>query len=61
MNFMAANEPGKEKLLAGNEAIARGCASYTGNPSSDLIQDLANFGPGLNIRLEWSVDEKVAL
>ncbi|MFO7985741.1 MAG: indolepyruvate ferredoxin oxidoreductase subunit alpha [Desulfatiglandaceae bacterium] len=60
---------GKEVLLQGNEAIARGaleagvafCAGYPGNPSSEIIENLARASKRLPIYVEWSVNEKVAL
>ncbi|MFH0844841.1 MAG: thiamine pyrophosphate-dependent enzyme [Pseudomonadota bacterium] len=60
---------GMQMLLQGNEAIARGaleagvvfCASYPGNPSSEIIETLAEVSKFLPIYVEWSVNEKVAL
>ncbi len=60
---------GRELLLQGNEAIARGaleagvrfCAGYPGNPSSEIIETLAEASQHLPIYAEWSVNEKVAL
>ncbi len=60
---------GVEILLQGNEAIARGaleagvlfCAGYPGNPSSEIIETLANASKDLPIYVEWSTNEKVAL
>jgi indolepyruvate ferredoxin oxidoreductase alpha subunit len=60
---------GIELLLQGNEAIARGaleagvifCAGYPGNPSSEIIETLAEAAKDLPIYVEWSVNEKVAL
>jgi len=59
----------KVLLLQGNEAIARGaleagvafCAGYPGNPSSEIIETLAEAAKELSIYVEWSVNEKVAL
>ena len=56
------------KLLQGNEAIARGaleagvvfCAGYPGNPSSEIIETLAEASKDLPIYVEWSINEKVA-
>ena len=56
-------------LLQGNEAIARGaleggvvfCAGYPGNPSSEIIETLAEAAKDLPIYVEWSTNEKVAL
>jgi len=55
--------------MMGNEALARGaieagvkvCAAYPGNPSSEIIQVLAQVGPKQGLHVEWSVNEKVAL
>ncbi|MDZ7700022.1 MAG: indolepyruvate ferredoxin oxidoreductase subunit alpha [Deltaproteobacteria bacterium] len=60
---------GKTVLLQGNEAIARGaleagavfCAGYPGNPSSEIIENLAEASKTLPVYVEWSVNEKVAL
>jgi indolepyruvate ferredoxin oxidoreductase alpha subunit len=60
---------GIQVLLQGNEAIARGaleagvvfCAGYPGNPSSEIIETLAEASKDLPIYVEWSVNEKVAL
>ena len=60
---------GTDILLQGNEAIARGaleggvnfCAGYPGNPSSEIIETLADAARDLPIYVEWSVNEKVAL
>jgi indolepyruvate ferredoxin oxidoreductase alpha subunit len=61
--------PGKLTLLQGNEAIARGaleagvafCAAYPGNPSSEILETLADSAASAGIYAEWSVNEKVAL
>ncbi|MFC1821928.1 thiamine pyrophosphate-dependent enzyme [Thermodesulfobacteriota bacterium] len=58
-----------EILLQGNQAIARGaleagvtfCAAYPGNPSSEIIETLADASRDLPVYVEWSVNEKVAL
>ncbi len=63
------DSPGKEVLLMGNEAMARGAleagitvaAAYPGNPSSEIIGSLAQVANEMNIYVEWSVNEKVAL
>ena len=60
---------GVDLLLQGNQAIARGaleagvvfCAGYPGNPSSEIIETLAEAAGNLPIYVEWSVNEKVAL
>ncbi|MCS7233299.1 MAG: indolepyruvate ferredoxin oxidoreductase subunit alpha [Synergistetes bacterium] len=59
-----------EKLLLGNEAIARGiveCSvevvtSYPGTPSSEILPAVADFykEEGIDANVEWCVNEKVA-
>lgn len=69
MSIISMDAPGKEVLLMGNEAIARGAieagisvaAAYPGNPSSEIIGSLAEVATELGIYVEWSVNEKVAL
>ncbi|MEW6111623.1 MAG: thiamine pyrophosphate-dependent enzyme [Thermodesulfobacteriota bacterium] len=69
MSLISKNEPGREVLLMGNEAIARGAleagisvaAAYPGNPSSEIIDSLSKVAKELGIYVEWSVNEKVAL
>ena len=56
-------------LLMGNEAIGRGaleggvsyCTGYPGNPSSEIIGGLFSHQERHEIRVEWSVNEIVAL
>lgn len=56
-------------LLQGNQAIARGaleggvlfCAAYPGNPSSEILETLAEASKHIPIYAEWSINEKVAL
>ena len=63
------DEPGKELLLMGNEAIARGaleagvkvCTGYPGTPSTDIIENLAAVAKSAGLYVEWSINEKVAL
>jgi len=63
------DQPGKELLLMGNEAIARGaleagvkvCTAYPGTPSSEIIGSLAEVAKDRDLYVEWSVNEKVAL
>jgi indolepyruvate ferredoxin oxidoreductase, alpha subunit len=63
------DEPGKELLLMGNEAIARGAleagvqvaTAYPGTPSTDIIENLAAVAQARGLYVEWSVNEKVAL
>jgi indolepyruvate ferredoxin oxidoreductase alpha subunit len=69
MSLIKTDAPGRKLLLMGNEAIARGaleagvqvCAAYPGNPSSEIIGSLSQVADELNIYVEWSVNEKVAL
>ena len=61
--------PGTSQLFIGNEAIARGAleagigfaAAYPGTPSSEIIDSLASVARKMNIYVEWSVNEKVAM
>ena len=69
MSIIAQDEPGKELLLMGNEAIARGAleagvrvaAAYPGTPSTDIIENLSRVAKTRGLYVEWSVNEKVAL
>ena len=69
MSGIAVNAPQTIQLLMGNEAIARGAleagvgvaAAYPGTPSTDIIDSLADVAKDLNLYVEWSVNEKVAL
>lgn len=69
MKAISERSGGVDLLLQGNEAIARGaleggvsfCAGYPGNPSSEIIETLAEVSKDLPIYVEWSVNEKVAL
>lgn len=69
MSLIDLDEPGKELLLMGNEAIARGaleagvkvCTAYPGTPSTDIIENLASVAKSMNLYVEWSINEKVAL
>jgi len=69
MSVIALDEPGKELLMMGNEAIARGAleagvrvgAAYPGTPSTDIIENLAAVASQMGLYVEWSVNEKVAL
>ncbi len=59
-----------ERVLMGNEAIARGLvengctlfASYPGTPASEILPAVVHFSreTGLRLHAEWSVNEKVA-
>ncbi|MDH4264769.1 MAG: thiamine pyrophosphate-dependent enzyme [Deltaproteobacteria bacterium] len=69
MSIIDLNAPGKELLLMGNEAIARGaleagvkvCTAYPGTPSTDIIENLASVAKPMGLYVEWSINEKVAL
>jgi indolepyruvate ferredoxin oxidoreductase alpha subunit len=58
-----------ERLLMGNEAIARGAVeaglnlatAYPGTPSSEIIGTLAEMAGEFQYYVEWSVNEKVAM
>ena len=60
---------GEHRLLMGNEAIARGAlesdvglaVGYPGTPSSEVIQTLARVADQISMRVEWAVNEKVAV
>ncbi|MCK9230722.1 MAG: thiamine pyrophosphate-dependent enzyme [Syntrophales bacterium] len=60
---------GELHLLMGNEALARGAleagmqvaAAYPGTPSSEILKNLAGVASELNLYVEWSTNEKVAL
>lgn len=55
-----------KKLLSGNEALARGayeagvkvCSAYPGTPSTEVFENLPNYGDALYC--EWAPNEKVA-
>jgi indolepyruvate ferredoxin oxidoreductase alpha subunit len=59
----------KKRLLLGNEAIVRGAiegnvrmvAAYPGTPSSEIIDRFAAIAGDAGVRVEYSVNEKVAL
>ena len=66
---VALNEPGKKVLMLGNIAIARGsleagvviAAAYPGTPSSEIMPAVAACVPYYpKLKVEWSVNEKVA-
>jgi len=60
---------GAQYLLMGNEAIARGAleagvkvvTGYPGTPSSDIVERLAKVAIKMNLYVEWSTNEKVAM
>jgi len=69
MPDVALLEPGKKVLLLGNEAIARGAVEagvqvatgYPGTPASEIIEALYVASRSAALRVQWSVNEKVAL
>lgn len=69
MNPIFIDSPGAEVLLQGNEAIARGAleaglawaSGYPGNPSSEIVETLAQAEAPSSLYVEWSVNEKTAL
>ena len=60
---------GKNALLLGNEAIARGAieagvkvaTAYPGTPSTEIVESLSRAAEKLGMHVEWSVNEHVAL
>ncbi len=68
MSAILKGKKGEQRLLMGNEAIARGAleagvqvvAGYPGTPSSDIIENLSRVAKDRNMYVEWSVNEKVA-
>lgn len=66
---LLAAAPGERHLLLGNEAIVRGALEaginvvtcYPGTPSSEVPDTFRRLGGGGRYRLEYSVNEKVAL
>jgi indolepyruvate ferredoxin oxidoreductase alpha subunit len=69
MSYVTDNREGMQRLLMGNEAIARGAleaglnvaSAYPGTPSSEIIETLAKVAKERNLYVEWSANEKVAL
>ncbi len=69
MAGIEADRPGSLELLMGNEAIARGAleagigvaTAYPGTPSSEVIATLAKVAKKMNLYVEWSINEKVAV
>ena len=66
---LLADTPGERHLLLGNEAIVRGALEaginvvtcYPGTPSSEVPDTFRRIGGDGRYRLEYSVNEKVAL
>lgn len=69
MHKLLTDSPGKEMLLLGNEAIARGAIEagvafatcYPGTPSSEIPEQFFNISQETDLYFEYSTNEKVAL
>lgn len=69
MSQLIKSKEGERLLLMGNEALARGAleagisvaAGYPGTPSSEIIETLAKTAEEMNLYVEWSTNEKLAL
>ena len=69
MHKLLEDFPGKEMLLLGNEAIARGAleagvafaTSYPGTPSSEIPEQFFKISQETDLYFEYSTNEKVAL
>jgi indolepyruvate ferredoxin oxidoreductase alpha subunit len=69
MHRLLTNSPGKEMLLLGNEAIARGALEgglafatcYPGTPSSEIPEQFFKISQESDLYFEYSTNEKVAL
>ncbi len=69
MHKLLIDNPGKEMLLMGNEAIARGALEagvafttcYPGTPSSEIPEQFFNISKETDLYFEYSTNEKVAL
>jgi indolepyruvate ferredoxin oxidoreductase, alpha subunit len=69
MSHLTDEKGGNILLMMGNEAIARGAleagvqvaAAYPGTPSSEIIDNLGKVSSEMNLYVEWSVNEKVAV
>ena len=69
MHKLLTDSPGKEMLLLGNEAIARGALEagvafatcYPGTPSSEIPEQFYNISRETDLYFEYSTNEKVAL
>lgn len=71
MSFLSllVNQPGRNVLMTGNEAVARGAieagigyaSSYPGSPTAEILGSLGRLARDYNYYAEWSVNEKVAL
>jgi indolepyruvate ferredoxin oxidoreductase alpha subunit len=69
MHKLLTDEAGKEMLLLGNEAIARGALEagvafatcYPGTPSSEIPEQFFNISKETDLYFEYSTNEKVAM
>jgi indolepyruvate ferredoxin oxidoreductase alpha subunit len=69
MHKLMTDSPGKEMLLLGNEAIARGALEagvsfatcYPGTPSSEIPEQFFKISEETDLYFEYSTNEKVAL
>jgi indolepyruvate ferredoxin oxidoreductase alpha subunit len=69
MHKLLENTPGKEMLLLGNEAIARGALEagvafatcYPGTPSSEIPEQFFQISQETDLYFEYSTNEKVAV
>ncbi len=69
MHQLLRDEPGKQILLLGNEAIARGALEagvsfatcYPGTPSSEIPEQFFKISKETDLYFEYSTNEKVAL
>lgn len=69
MHKLLTDSPGKEMLLLGNEAIARGALEaglsfatcYPGTPSSEIPEQFFRISQETDLYFEYSTNEKVAL
>jgi len=69
MHKLLKDTPGKEMLLLGNEAIARGALEagvsfatcYPGTPSSEIPEQFLNISQETDLYFEYSTNEKVAM
>ena len=69
MHKLLTDAPGKEMLLLGNEAIARGALEaglsfatcYPGTPSSEIPEQFLRISQETDLYFEYSTNEKVAL
>jgi indolepyruvate ferredoxin oxidoreductase, alpha subunit len=69
MHKLLENSPGKQMMVLGNEAIARGAieagvsfaTTYPGTPSSEISMNLFQISHETDLYFEYSTNEKVAM